>query len=116
RAPPPLRMAIAACYRDRRASAPTHLVPWEPHWRLLSVSEQGPRTVVDITGFQAGHGNVDGMPRAERVDTTFPRLALNGRGTAHLAERGRQLLERPQELDKGTWAADVVPRETPPSR
>ena len=63
----------------RRARAPIHLVPWEPHWRLLGVPEQGPRAVVDIAGVWAGDGNVYGMPRAERVDAAFPRLALDSR-------------------------------------
>src|SRR3954470_22672148 len=71
---------------------------------LPGVSKQRPRSVVDIADLGSGHGDVHGVPWAERVDATFPRLALDGRRTTHLAERGRELLERPEKLDEGTWA------------
>src|SRR5512138_414651 len=104
---------MAAASRDRTASVPAHL---DPSGLPLAVVEHRPAPIVHPARVRPGGGDRDGVTRTERVHPTLPRLPLNGGAAAHLAERGRELLERPQQLDEGPRSADIVPGQPPPSR
>jgi hypothetical protein len=82
---------------------------------VLSAGERRPAALVDVGRVRSGGGDGDRVARAERVDTALPRVAHNGGSATYLAQRGRELFERPQELDEWAWAAHVIPGQAPPT-